>query len=447
MDLEDVIYIEKKLICGNLNDIDLVYDELDFFQTLNRFAYQNVGLFCLNETYIYNYKRIIEKYEDERYKYTRELLESYTFIMRFENLTNEEKEEIKINYLNKIKEEHEIDKELTVSEALKVIYVDCRLFENLNHFILYYNEDVKDYIKYSMNYFINIDKKNKDLYEDYINLYRENNVVYEHKNNIVNFPKKLSFSRRLFRKWWINIIFFHILKWKGEKYMKKFIPFKKEIPFKTQIAEVTSISLEHNIHKTSDCEISGDFIVSGEYKVTDTSMTTQNFKFDLPFEVSMSDIYDIDDVIIDIDDFYYEIKNMESLEVNITLLLDNIKEKPLIIEEREEKIEPTEEKVEEIEEQVERGEPSEECYEPEEAVDGGDLTRDENIEAPIITENKNVFSFTDDDNESAYIVYIVRENDTVESIMEKYSISIDKLREYNDLSEIKKGDKIIIPNV
>ena len=91
MDLEDIIYIEKKLICGNLNDIDLVYDELDFFQTLNRFAYQNVGLFCLNETYIYNYKRIIEKYEDERYKYTRELLESYTFIMRFENLTNEEK--------------------------------------------------------------------------------------------------------------------------------------------------------------------------------------------------------------------------------------------------------------------------------------------------------------------------------------------------------------------
>ena len=92
MDLEDIIYIEKKLICGNLNDIDLVYDELDFFQTLNRFAYQNVGLFCLNETYIYNYKRIIEKYEDERYKYTRELLESYTFIMRFENLTNEEKD-------------------------------------------------------------------------------------------------------------------------------------------------------------------------------------------------------------------------------------------------------------------------------------------------------------------------------------------------------------------
>lgn len=215
--------------------------------------------------------------------------------------------------------------------------------------------------------------------------------------------------------------------------MKKFIPFKKEVPFKTQIAEITSISLEHNIHKTSDCEIGGNFIVSGEYKVTETSMTTQNFKFDLPFEVSMSDIYDIDDVIIDIDDFYYEIKNMENLEVNITLLLDNIKEKPLIVEE--------------LKEEVEERNIDEECYEPEEVVDNGNLTRDENVENSILNENKNVFSFTDDDGESAYIVYIVRENDTIESIIEKYNISIDKLKEYNDLSDIKRGDKIIIPNV
>ena len=219
--------------------------------------------------------------------------------------------------------------------------------------------------------------------------------------------------------------------------MKKFIPFKKEIPFKTQIAEITSISLEHDIHKTSDCEIRGNFIVNGDYKVTDTSMTTQNFKFNLPFEVSMSDIYDINDVIIDIDDFYYEIKNMESLEVNITLLLDNIKEKPLITELREERKEIQEEK-EEL---------NEECYEPEEAVDSGKLTRDENIETEILNGNKNVFSFTEDEeNESTYIVYIVRENDTVESIMEKYNINIDKLKKYNDLSEIKKGNKIIIPN-
>lgn len=239
--------------------------------------------------------------------------------------------------------------------------------------------------------------------------------------------------------------------------MKKFIPFKKEIPFKTQIAEITSISLEHNIHKSGENEISGDFIVSGEYRVTDTSTTTKDFRLDLPFDIEMSDIYNIDNVTIDVDDFYYEIKNMESLEVNITLLLDKITEVPLNLK-REEVKEDIEENIEDENLDREKQEISieestkEECYEPEEPVE---LTRevpDKEIvkqdDIPILTEeSKNIFSFTDDDDSSSYIVYIVRDNDTVESIMEKYGVSIDCLREYNDLSDVKKGDKIIIPNV
>ena len=117
--------------------------------------------------------------------------------------------------------------------------------------------------------------------------------------------------------------------------MKKFIPFKKEIPFKTKIAEVTSISLEHNIHGCANNEISGDFIISGEYRVTDTSTSVQEFRFDLAFDIEMSDIYNIDNITVDIDYFYYEIKNMESLEVNITLLIDKIVEVPLIPKEDE----------------------------------------------------------------------------------------------------------------
>ena len=174
--------------------------------------------------------------------------------------------------------------------------------------------------------------------------------------------------------------------------MKKFIPFKKEIPFKTQIAEITSISLEHNIHQTKENEISGNFIVSGEYKITDTSTTVNDFRLDLPFEIEMSDIYDISNVTIDIDDFYYEIKEEPKVEEPI----------------REEEVKQD--------------------------------------EIPILT-TKNIFSFTDDDESSSYIVYIVRENDTIETILEKYNVSIEKLKEYNDLTEIKKGDKIIIPNV
>ena len=245
--------------------------------------------------------------------------------------------------------------------------------------------------------------------------------------------------------------------------MKKFIPFKKEIPFKTQIAEITSISLEHNIHQTKENEISGNFIVSGEYKITDTSTTVNDFRLDLPFEIEMSDIYDISNVTIDIDDFYYEIKNMESLEVNITLLLDKITENPLIFEDKNLGNITEDKNLGNITEDRSLDNIKDECYEPEEPIEKEELIRDEIKEEPKVEEpireeevkqdeipiltTKNIFSFTDDDESSSYIVYIVRENDTIETILEKYNVSIEKLKEYNDLTEIKKGDKIIIPNV
>ena len=44
-----------------------------------------------------------------------------------------------------------------------------------------------------------------------------------------------------------------------------------------------------------------------------------------------------------------------------------------------------------------------------------------------------------------YHVYIVRENDTVDSIIEKYKTTRDDLVAYNDLENIKIGSKVIIP--
>jgi len=44
-------------------------------------------------------------------------------------------------------------------------------------------------------------------------------------------------------------------------------------------------------------------------------------------------------------------------------------------------------------------------------------------------------------------VYIVREGDTIDSIMSKYKITRDLLNEYNDLNELKLGDKLIIPEI
>lgn len=62
---------------------------------------------------------------------------------------------------------------------------------------------------------------------------------------------------------------------------------------------------------------------------------------------------------------------------------------------------------------------------------------------------KSLFDSFDDSSETfePYRVYIVREEDTLESIMAKYSIDLDSLRNYNNCDEIKLGDKLIIPSI
>ena len=57
--------------------------------------------------------------------------------------------------------------------------------------------------------------------------------------------------------------------------------------------------------------------------------------------------------------------------------------------------------------------------------------------------------FENIDNSDTYItyyVYIVKEQDTIDSIMEKYHIDKETISLYNNLEEIKPGTKLIIPN-
>ena len=44
-----------------------------------------------------------------------------------------------------------------------------------------------------------------------------------------------------------------------------------------------------------------------------------------------------------------------------------------------------------------------------------------------------------------YHVHVVSSNDSVESIMKMYNANLDTLKEYNDIKELKVGDKVIIP--
>ena len=92
----------------------------------------------------------------------------------------------------------------------------------------------------------------------------------------------------------------------------------------------------------------------------------------------------------------------------------------------------------------------EECYEPEEPVTKKEVREDtvEQNEIPMLTEeSKNIFTFTEEEVYATYKVYIVRDGDTVENILEKYQITKEILSEYNDLENIKIGDKLVIPNV
>ena len=44
-----------------------------------------------------------------------------------------------------------------------------------------------------------------------------------------------------------------------------------------------------------------------------------------------------------------------------------------------------------------------------------------------------------------YHVHVVGSNDSVENIMKLYNTNLDMLNQYNDIKELKIGDKVIIP--
>ena len=227
--------------------------------------------------------------------------------------------------------------------------------------------------------------------------------------------------------------------------MKNIIPFKKDVIFKTNISEVTSISLENNLSIKDDI-IKGNFVISGEYKVSDKSTSVDPFNLDLPFEIMIDEKYNTEKSTVDIDDFYYEIVNDNVLRIAIDVLIDKLEERPLIND--FDLIDETPKR-----EQLEVNDLFEEKEEVKEAIVEESLKKEERC---IESENhedmqekiNSLFSNFSKDSEVyvTYNVYIVRDGDTLESILDKYNVDVDELKKYNDLSELKLGDKLIIPN-
>lgn len=240
--------------------------------------------------------------------------------------------------------------------------------------------------------------------------------------------------------------------------MNCIIPFTKDIKFNTNISEIVSISLEHE-YTANPGEILGNFIVSGEYKTHEVSVNKEHFEHVLPFSVNLTTRIDTDSVDFAIEDFTYEIVDNDTLKVNIEYSIN-------ALEEREEDVfEPVEEERETFDEILETIDEELEQSNDEEVIDeektSEDVRGDDKINTmveevtssevkPISEEEQNTILNAINPAEETFVTYhihVMGEVDTIESVCMKYNTNQSILEEYNDLSTVAIGDKIIIPDI
>ncbi len=207
--------------------------------------------------------------------------------------------------------------------------------------------------------------------------------------------------------------------------MKKVVPFSKQIPFNRTISEVTDIEVNHDLKLKNNYEVEGDILVKGKFKMTSASQLEEEFDYRLPFVIAIDSKYDTSNMEISITDFTFEIINEEDLKVNVDITLDNLIDKLDIDSIKN----PSEREID--------------------ILSDLDVREDNDIEEEIEVETKedikSIFNTNDNKEYSTYYVYIFRDSDTIEYLLDKYNISRDELEKYNDLSSINVGSKVIIP--
>lgn len=273
--------------------------------------------------------------------------------------------------------------------------------------------------------------------------------------------------------------------------MKKVVPFTKTISFRTMIAEITDIEVNHTLALNENHEVVGDILVDGKYKMTDASQIEEEFHYKLPFTIDIDEKYNLDNLEIIISDFYFEIINEEDLKINVEIEMDGIEENKLPkLEEKKNSLEEVSEVLDteedfvrnkeddilipvEIEEKKEKLEVPQDnpLHKLAEEIKKDILTKDiplvevtkqeakkeikkettsvkqEKDNNTSSTNMSSIFSSLASSEEtfSTYYVYMVRETDTIESIIDKYQTTKEELQNYNDLTNVKVGSKLIIP--
>ena len=245
--------------------------------------------------------------------------------------------------------------------------------------------------------------------------------------------------------------------------MKKVISFEKELDFPTMIGEITSISLDQDVEFLESNLAKGQMIVSGTYKLTEASTLVEDFKYDIPVEISLTENLDLETAKISISNFNYEIINDDILNCKIDLLLEGVEEIQLDeVNEKEEEIEilttkedrecDGDESTKEKEIPIKNNEVIENTNEiqmpkSENKIIEEPLEKMKIIEEDETTNISSLFRVFENSEETftTYSVYIMRKDDSLDKIMDKYHISREQLSEYNDLENLEIGTKIIIP--
>lgn len=259
--------------------------------------------------------------------------------------------------------------------------------------------------------------------------------------------------------------------------MKQIISFEKEIAFKTMIGEVTSISLEHTLSFQGPSTISGDIIVSGTYKMTEASTLEEDFQYAIPVDIMLTKELEEDNRSITIHNFTYDIRNEDTLHLYIDVLVKG-REVIELEEDEEEVIEPVREEQPKIDEEQVKDTTNDnkelltdiEVEESQKVIDNiintdkkEEVVIEDKKEEPVIkndtqeeikttTDTKvmnSIFSAFANTEETytTYSVYLLRENDSIENIIENYGVTREELSYYNDLDNLNVGSKIIIPTV
>ena len=236
--------------------------------------------------------------------------------------------------------------------------------------------------------------------------------------------------------------------------MKQIIPFQKELLFKTKVSDITSISLEHTLKLVEGDSICGEFYITGDYKMTEGSIQREKFDFSILVDITLDSKYKADSLVIDIDNFYYEVINNESLKVNIDVYIEGDKEvdspdRDILVEDRDND--------KEVEVELIKNESIDSQKIEDEGKDNISILDNDvvyskpsqvHFDEKDVQDEFNIFENIDEaDTYVTYYVYIVKEEDTLDKIIEKYGVSREEISLYNQIEDIKPGVKLIIPNV